>query len=60
MVKTMSRKPIFKCLGCNQYIFSDEECLVDADGNHFHDIECMMEFYGVHTEDLEEENYDED
>lgn len=56
----MSRKPVFKCLGCNQYIYSDEECLVDADGNHFHDIECMMEYYGVRKEDLEEENYGED
>lgn len=55
----MSRKPVFKCLGCGQYIYSDEECLVDGDGNHFHDIYCMMEAYEVRREDTEEEDVED-
>ena len=55
----MSRKPVFKCLGCGQYIYSDEECLVDGDGNHFHDIYCMMEAYEVRREDIDEEDVED-
>lgn len=49
----MSRKPIRKCEGCCEYIYSDQEYLTDSDGNCFHDIDCMMEYYGIHREDAD-------